>query len=100
MESCHRDTGACEGACPAGKYGTHCMQTCSQYCQGGCVKSSGDCSACIDGRYGNLCTETCGAGCVSGCDQFNGNCTCNTGWEGNRCEGMLNMFQSLLSLKF
>ncbi|CAC5390178.1 unnamed protein product [Mytilus coruscus] len=97
------------GACPAGRYGFECLQSCVPNWHGvqcnyqcdctdnkkcdpvhGCVCSIGSygskCSnACPSGSYGINCKEECFCAHDAKCDPVTGSCLCSAGWFGDHC---------------
>ncbi|XP_062575142.1 multiple epidermal growth factor-like domains protein 10, partial [Saccostrea cucullata] len=95
----------CLDACPAGKYGAECKNTCADHCGNNtsCNHVTGYCEGCLsgwmgddcnekcsDGTYGIMCNETCRGHCMDNqtCHHVNGHCTqgCQAGYKGEKCD--------------
>ncbi|XP_062580655.1 multiple epidermal growth factor-like domains protein 10 [Saccostrea cucullata] len=103
----------CLNACPAGKYGAECKNTCTDRCGNNtsCNHVTGQCEGCLSGwmghdcneicqtgTYGEDCEQNCSGNCYNNdtCYNVNGYCPrgCRDGFQGNRCHE-----QSVVDLK-
>lgn len=85
-------------ACPPGRYGNNCSETCLCQNDGICDPVSGSCQCglgwtgdmcdapCPDGKFGPNCIHKCICQNGASCDKISGCCQCPEGWYGQQCE--------------
>ncbi|XP_062575165.1 cell death abnormality protein 1-like [Saccostrea cucullata] len=114
---CYITNGTCDGckdgwtgekclfACPAGKYGAECKNSCTDHCGNNtsCNHVTGQCEGCLSGWMGYDCNERdppctyladheklCSVNCINNdtCYNVDGYCprSCRNGFRGNRCD--------------
>ena len=89
---CHDDF-VCT-SCKVPFYGDQCTKVCPANCrmksQQACYQD-GTCDTCVTGFYGTNCEKKCASNCLDDlCNKETGNCTCIKGWDGSKCDKVIN----------